>query len=256
MNYPKISFLKTPFNIEFEWMYGFLFLNKWGWEKRIIKKHPKLRGLFKIKNKKKREVYLKNYIENFNKENLEKINRQMLNYEKKWNKIERKYFEILSNILETPWPKSKKKISAFISINPICPRFLDSWSFILFYRQKYKNMLETIMHETCHFLYFKKWKEVFPGAKSKTFDYPYVEWHLSEILAPIILNDIRIQKLLNKKAVFYAEHKKLKINRVDIPNYFNLLYKEHLRQKTNFGEFLNKSYGEIKANRRLFKNLD
>lgn len=108
------------------------------------------------------------------------------------------------------------------------------------------------MHEICHFLYFKKWLEIFPRISKKTFEHPYLEWHLSEILAPIILNDNRIQKLLKQKAVFYAEHKKIKIDEKTAPAYFTDLY-DKIAKDNNFEQFLKISYQTIKKNRNLFK---
>ena len=52
------------------------------------------------------------------------------------------------------------------------------------------------------FLYFEKWKSLYPKMDRRKFDTPYIEWHLSEIVAPIILNDKRIQRLLKKRARF------------------------------------------------------
>lgn len=91
--------------------------------------------------------------------------------------------------------------------------------------------MEVIMHECCHFLYFEKWKQLFPNINSKKFESPYLEWHLSEILAPIILNDARIQKLLKRKADFYMEHKRIKIGNKTVPKYFNDLYKKLIKIK-------------------------
>ncbi len=108
--------------------------------------------------------------------------------------------------------------------------------------------MEVIMHESCHFLYFEKWKEIYPKTNNKKFEYPHIEWHLSEIIAPIILNDQRIKKLLKQKAVFYNEHEKIKIDNKTVPKYFTEIY----NQNKNFKNFLNKSYEVIKINKNLF----
>ncbi len=155
----------------------------------------------------------------------------------------------------TDWPKNRKTIKAFISINPICPRFLDNWTFSIFYNRKENDAMEVIMHECCHFLYFKKWKEVFPRADKKTFEHPHIEWHLSEILAPVILNDFRIQKLLKKKASFYDEYRDLAINGKKFPEYFDLLYKKYSNENYTFSDFLEVAYSEIKKHSDLLCGL-
>ncbi|MEA2088387.1 MAG: hypothetical protein U9O55_00920, partial [Patescibacteria group bacterium] len=65
---------------------------------------------------------------------------------------------------------------------------------------------------------------------------------------PIILNDQRIKKILKLKAVFYEEHKKIKINNKTAPEYFTEFY----NKSKNFEQFLDKSYKAIKKNKKLF----
>jgi len=252
---PKVKFSFIPIKLEVNLIYFFLFEEKWGWGKKIIKKHSYLKNVLDIKIKKDRENYIKKYVIKFRADNKKIFEDQTKKYSKDWKKVEKKYLTILSKILGTSWPKNKNIINAMVSINPICPRFIDNWSFSLFYKQKNEKMKETIMHEICHFLYFKKWREVFSNYRKKTFEYPYIEWHLSEILAPVILNDVRIQKLLKHKADFYKEHQKLKINSTTAPKHFSLLYKEYIDKNYNFEEFLKKAYSEIKKHRKIFKKL-
>jgi len=86
----------------------------------------------------------------------------------------------------------------------------------------------------------------------KKFESSHIEWHLSEIIAPIILNDIRIQKLLKQKAAFYTEHQRIKISRKTAPQYFTDLY-NRFAKSNDFEKFLKESYLAIKKNEKLFK---
>jgi len=225
MNLPKVIFTDIPISKEIDWLYGFLFQDNWGWGKYIVKKHPKIKKIFSFKNETERIKFLKEYIIKFKKENKKLIARNKIKYQKKWRKIEKDFFFILPKIIQINWPKDRKIINAMFSANPICPRFLNNWSFSIFYNyQKLSRVLEVIAHECCHFLYFEKWKKLYPKMSCKKFESPYLEWHLSEIVAPIILNDYRIQKLLKQKAVFYKEHQKIKIENKTAPEYFTNLY--------------------------------
>lgn len=253
MNMPKVKFTDIQLSKEVDWMHGFLFQNKWGWGKYIIKKHPKIKKVFSFKTEAEQVKFLRNYIIQFKKDSQKLIEKNKTEYQKVWNKIEKEFLIILSEIIQINWPQNRKTIKAMVSINPICPRFLKDWSFSIFYNyKKISHAIEVIMHESCHFLYFEKWKKLYPKMDSKKFESPYLEWHLSEILAPIILNDPRIQKLLKRKADFYVEHKKLKIGNKTVPKYFNDLYKKINKDK-NFDEFLKESYKAIKKNNGLFK---
>lgn len=253
MNLPKVKFIDAPLSKEFDWMYVFLFENEWDWGKYIIKKHPKIKEIFLLRTEVEKVIFLKKYVIRFNKENRELIEINKANYQKEWEKIAEEFFNILSEIMQINWPENRKNIKAMMSLNPICPRFLKNWSFFIFYNyKKISDAIEVIMHESCHFLYFEKWKESFPRCNTRSFESPYLEWHLSEILAPIILNDSRIQKILKQKASFYNEHKKIKIEGKTVPKYFTILYNKS-QKKDNFAEFLKEAYKMIKRNKELFK---
>jgi hypothetical protein len=253
MALPKVKFTNISLSEEVDLLYIFLFEDEWDWGERIVKKNPKIKEVFSFKNEKERIKFLKDFIVNFRKENQELIEKNKKEYQKEWGRIEKDFFIILSEIIQTDWPKNKKIIKIKISANPICPRSLSDWSFSLFYNYKKAfDATEIIMHEACHFLYFEKWKKLYPEMDNKKFDEPHIEWHLSEILAPIILNDVRIQKLLKHKAIFYKEHKRIKIDGKTAPKYFGNLYKKTAKEK-NFEEFLKEAYRAIKKNNKSFK---
>jgi hypothetical protein len=253
MNLPKVQFTNIPIDQEVDWLHGFLFQNKWGWEKYIIKKHPYIKKVYSYKKEGEQINFLKKYVTDYNSKNKEAIEQNIQKYEQEWQKIEKEFFTELSNIIQINWPANKKNIKAMTSINPICPRFLDEWSFTLFFNyKKTTHAMETIMHESCHFLYFEKWQQIYPAMDAEKFESPHIEWHLSEIVAPIILNDKRIQKLLKQQAFFYEEHQKIKIENKAVPDYFTQLYK---KEKENFEKFLKKSYSVIQENKNSFLNI-
>lgn len=234
---------------EVDWLHGFLFQNEWGWGKYIINKHPEIKEVFSFSTEKEQIRFLRNYSVRFKKDNQELIEKSKRTYQAEWRKIEKDFFILLSEIVQVDWPENRKTINAMISINPICPRFLNEWSFSIFYNyKKISHAMEVIMHECCHFLYFEKWKKMYPKMSHKKFESPYVEWHLSEIVAPIILNDQRVRNILRQKAFFYEEHEEVKINNKTAPEYFTELYNEN----RDFEKFLNKSYDVIKQNKNLF----
>lgn len=255
LNMPKVLFRKNSISQEVKWLYLFIFENSWGWSRWIFKKHPDLKEVLKISKPKDRKRFINNYIIKFRKDNEKKIENSIKKYKNIWSKKENKYYQILEKIIGTNFPKNKKKIIAFISINPICPRFLEDWSFSIFYNFKDKKYVaEVIMHEICHFLYFKKWKEIFPHINKKKFESPYIEWHLSEIIAPIILNDKRIQKILKQRAVFYPEHSNIRIGDKSAPEYFNKKYIKIIKETQSFEVFLKDSYEDILNKKYLFNN--
>lgn len=251
MNIPKVKFTDISLSKEVDWIHGFLFQNEWGWGKYITRKHPKIKKTFSFKTEVEQIKFLRDYIVNFKKDNQSLIKKNKIKYQTEWQKIEKEVFITLSEIIQINWPKNKKIIKAMASINPICPRFLNDWSFSIFYNyKKMSHVMEVIMHESCHFLYFEKWKKLYPKVSNKKFESPHIEWHLSEIIAPIILNDQKIKKILKQKAVFYEEHEKIKINNKTAPEYFAELYNKN----EDFEQFLDKSYKAVKKNENLFND--
>ena len=132
MFYPKVRFIESPLNLEIDMMYGFLFKNEWGWSKYILKKHPELEKIYRFKTEKDRTKFLKHYIVKYRYKNQGRIIRKRDEFKQHWKKTEKQYLTILSKIIGVKWSQKRKVITAMISVNPICPRFLDNWSFSLF----------------------------------------------------------------------------------------------------------------------------
>jgi hypothetical protein len=252
---PKIKFINISLLLESNWIYYFLFKHRWSWGDYIVRRYPDIKKVKSFNKEKERVKFLKNYINSFWKENKTDIDKSKLRIQKEWRKIEKRYFELLSELMQINWPKNKRIIKARMSICPICPRFLNSWIFHLFYNFEVKRMLEVIMHECCHFLYFKKWKELYPKASNKTFESPHIEWHLSELVAPIVINDKKVQKLLRQKASFYNEHSRIKIGKKTAPQFFTDIYIKNIDKNNGFELFLEEAYKEIKKHKKLFLQL-
>lgn len=225
-------------------MKRFLFPGKgdWDWSKYIFYHHKNLKKHFKDKFDKERKIKIKKYIKKFYAKNLRELEKKKKFFEKRWEKINNKFEKALCELLEIDAKKINFKIACFISICPICPRDLKEKNFSIFYRQKWSDARLTIAHEILHFYYFYKWKKVFPKHSEKNFDGPHIIWHLSEILAVVLLNTKNLQKILKKKAIPYEEYRTFKINNTPLINYFDKLYEEH---KRNFSNFLKKAYKEI-----------
>ena len=50
------------------------------------------------------------------------------------------------------------------------------------------KLLRTCAHETLHFLWFEKWKQLHPETSRREFDSPYLVWKYSEMVTDPILN--------------------------------------------------------------------
>ncbi|MEI6296744.1 MAG: hypothetical protein WCO84_03815 [bacterium] len=261
INIPKVKFELAPTKMEVDLIFNFCYPDDTkilNWNYRVYDAHPKLKemvGGITDKNifYNKCEQYFKKYLIE-NKDNIEKARD---NFQEKWDEIAEKNLANLSKDFETKYPENIKEIKAYVSINPICPRFLDKWSFSLFYKFDDNTIKSVSIHEITHFLYFKKWLEVFPDSDKKKFDSPHSEWRLSEILASSIANNNKtIQgSTNNREHKVYKEWQDIKIGEKILSEYFGELYKEHENGKISFEDFLKKSWEEYQKHKDIIENL-
>ncbi len=220
------------------------------WRDYIFRFHPTIKeDLDKAKTRKGKTKIIRNYTEKFWKSELEQLKTQKNLFQKEWNKVNDGYMKALSEVLETSWPKNRKTIYATVSINPICLRFLKYWTIQIFYMQRFYEMRGIVAEDILHFLYFKKWKEVFPDADEKTFNEPHLEWALSEILVPAIIGDKRIWKIIHSIPEGHSYHRKVKIGKRNLIQHFENLYKESRKKKEPFAQFLQTAYKEAKKHK-------
>jgi len=192
--------------------------------KYLLEVYPNLK---KIKIRKD----IKKFILDEYKKNFNNIYEKILHFQEEWDKINDKVLKAISDVIETKWDRDV--VDAYVSINPICPRDWKDYEFSISFRKNDKRFMETCVHEIVHFIYFKKVKEIFPNINTKTFDYGK-RWVLSEILAPIIMNDPRIVKIIGESDLrsYACDEKTTKK--------FWKLYQERLKKKESFEKFYKK----------------
>lgn len=117
----------------------------------------------------------------------------------------KKIAEQLANIIGTNW-EGINKIDITPAICPVCPRFIESNSFLVTYFYNKDAIIRICAHEMSHFIYFKKLKQLLPNENIDT-EYPSNDWLLSEIITPLLVNSDKLQKYLNQKDEFYAPSK-------------------------------------------------
>ena len=108
----------------------------------------------------------------------------------------------ISNYFNIKWPKEYKEISVGIGLIPVCPRYIKEKAFDIHKKNK-EDLIDTCMHELCHFLFFEKCKEIYPNWKYEDFDSPSLLWYLSEIIIDPTLNSDNIQKIYKHKFKCY-----------------------------------------------------
>lgn len=164
--------------------------------------------------------------------------------ESEWEKIGPEFLKALSEHFETEWPEDKPEIVGYLSNMPVYPRFLDKYQFCVGYENTSKS-IETSAHEILHFLWFKKWKEIFPEMDRREYESPRLAWRLSEIMDPIILQcHPKIKELVKPIHWGYSSFKDIKIGDVGMTEYFKKIYLDSIASGDNFETTLKKLWEE------------
>lgn len=142
-----------------------------------------------------REVVTKYY-----NKNLVNMDESVKRYNDIWKKYNNEFFNNLCSYLNIDWPQDKKIIKVSVGIIPVCPRYLNSFSFSVRENMSDSQLIETCAHELCHFLWFEKWKMLFPNYDEKEFKALNEIWEYSEMMVDPILNSKEITKVFNKNA--------------------------------------------------------
>ena len=149
----------------------------------------------------------------------------------------------LSKVVNTSWFKKPEKIEAYLSLCKVFPRNIEKMTFYVPYNGLTNRVFGIASHEITHILYFKKFKELFPGVSTKNYGGPHVEWILSEILAPIILNDKKLSKIIPGPHYGYDVFYKNRIGKRTIMHYFADNYNDYIYKKgKTFDDYLKWAY--------------
>lgn len=251
---PKVKFEVAPLEHYIKHVCHFLNPGRgdWDWSNIILKNYPKLKEkLRKIKAKKQRNKTTYNFFREMEKNKKLEFIKNKKKFKKEWGKINDKVMRTLSVIVETKWPKNSVEITCFLTLNPICPRDIKKRTFDLFYKSNIWKMKAISLHEILHFIYFEKWKQIFPKTKEREFEAPHLIWFLSEMVPPSIQKDRKIQKIFKHKPLVYKELEKCKINGKPLLKHIQEFYDK----RKDFADFLKQSWKFVKKHEKEIKKL-
>ena len=133
---------------------------------------------------------------------LKEMQEKKESFQKIWDTHGKLINEELAKTFSREMPN--KECIGRISTDPGSPRFLSDSSFNLPYTKTPDEALATSIHEIIHFLWFEKWKDVYPNCEpEKDFEHPSFSWLLSEIsVDPIIKSSESLAKLAKDKPAY------------------------------------------------------
>ena len=126
-----------------------------------------------------------------------RIEEEVKRYNALWESINDSYFTKISEYLNILWPEDIERIDARVGLTPIFPRYLDEHAFSITTNLKEESIIRVAAHETLHFLWMEKFKQLYPNTKRREFDSPYYPWQYSEMVTDPILNSNEINSILH-----------------------------------------------------------
>ena len=138
--------------------------------------------------------------------------------------------------------------NAYVNLNPIWPRFLESKSFHVNLDASEDYLIMSSVHEILHFIWFDVWKNNFQSMDKREYDYPNIPWLISEIAVEPLFRFSKLQTLAKTNPAydyFYTDKIEGKII-VDIANDIYLKSKD-------INEFQVKLYDYFKNNKETNK---
>ncbi len=253
---PEVKFLPADLETEAGLMYKFSIPGKSPWLDVFYRVYPRLKEIHQnAKSEEEARLECRALTERTIKNNHEAIVRAQDSIQKDWDTVGSEFLKTLAEHFETAWPVDKTQIVGYVSILSVNPRFLDSYSFCVNYLNL-KSARETIAHEIVHFLWFKKWKEVFPEMARDTYERPHLVWRLSEVMDPIILQcDPKIKELIKPEKWGYKSFEGLKIGETSMTEHFSRIYRDCLEKKTSFEDTLKILWKEAQEHRQVLEGF-
>lgn len=208
------------------------------WRDSLFAVYPQLdRKMFDMLGSEKKRVYLQDKLYEVYITKEEALSKKVIQYNKYWKQHQKEIENALSDAFGTDCSNSFDDIIGRITLNPICPRFLETHTFDVFYEYSEKGALGTAVHEIIHFIWFNVWQNHFRDNPSE-YEIPNIKWIFSEAaIDAITCNDKRLSEKYPYIEYAYTYFYDMIIGGVPILDMLNDIYKQ-----SNIIEFMEKGY--------------
>lgn len=122
------------------------------------------------------------------------IDEKIIQYTNHWEQHKGQIVAALSDAFGIDCNSILNDMVCNISMNPICPRFLETHSFDIFYLNSERGALGLAIHEIIHFVWFYVWNQLFEDSYEK-YESPSLKWILSEMVVEPIMSDERLSSI-------------------------------------------------------------
>jgi len=156
------------------------------WNNFILKQYPQLATIKKIKPYILNKTFTREVKKIYNNRQNQLVDAQY-KFSKWWFPIEKRWFSFLKEIFELNNITANNVFTAYIGISPIFPRDIENETFLLPFYINRKKLLRLCAHETSHFFFYRKIKEINFAVQP---DERHL-WLISELLVSLLFSDPR-----------------------------------------------------------------
>lgn len=141
-----------------------------------------------------RKEYLSNVLADLYRELEPELDRKVSLYNDHFAKYHQQIETALSEAFEMDVGTIFNDLTANITLNPVCPRFLEERRFDVFYKNSERGAVGVSIHEIIHYIWFYVWNRHFKDSYDE-YDTPSLKWILSEMVIESIMRDERLSSI-------------------------------------------------------------
>lgn len=141
-----------------------------------------------------RKKYLTEAFGNIYENAKDELESKVILYNEHFSKHKNQIEEAFSEAFELDSRSLFNNLVGNITLNPVCPRFLEERYFDVFYKNSERGALGTSLHEAIHYFWFFVWNKHF-GDSYDEYETPSLKWILSEMVVESIMSDKRLSSL-------------------------------------------------------------
>ena len=205
----------------------------------------------KVLPKKEKKAALENGLFPYYEKIQQELNQKIITYQTHWDTNEKGITQALEKAFKLDLQNKFNDMVGTITLNPICPRFLDTRSFDVFYLSSEHGAMGIALHEIIHFVWFDVWQNQFHDDVLH-YESPHLPWIFSEMVVDCIMRDELLTSLnpyTKDNHAIYDYFYDIIIDQVCIIDTLNELY-----QNNNIHDFMSLGYEYCQKHEQIIRS--
>ncbi|MBQ2997828.1 MAG: hypothetical protein IJD62_02385 [Oscillospiraceae bacterium] len=162
------------------------------WSDSVLYFYPQIdKTELEKRNFEEKKEYIYNVLEEVYGNIKDELESKIIRYNEHFQNYRSQIEDALSEAFELDSGLLFNDLTGNITMNPVCPRFLQEKYFDIFYLNSERGALGLSIHEVIHYFWFYVWNKHF-GDGYEEYETPSLKWILSEMVVEAIMSDERL----------------------------------------------------------------